>query len=109
MIPATAPYRLHAVPAPQQRALGALQQAVPVVWQRQSAHLQGPEELRVRTIVDHDDNLKNAIIIIELIMILRNTIFYFEILLFYFFTTSPGSLAASHSSTHLDTADETQQ
>lgn len=56
VIPAAAPYRLHAVPAPQQRALGALQQAVPVVWQRHRAHLLSAAELRVTIKVDNDDN-----------------------------------------------------
>lgn len=52
VIPTAAPYWLHAVPAPQQRALGALQQ---FVWQRQRAHLQGRPELNVTTTVDSNE------------------------------------------------------
>lgn len=39
VLPAAGAQRLHAVPAPQQRALGPLQQTVPVVRERQRSHL----------------------------------------------------------------------
>lgn len=47
VLPAAGAQRLHAVPAPQQRALGPRQQAVPVVGERQRSHLRREPGRRV--------------------------------------------------------------